>query len=194
LWNLKAPLYHLFRKPWPLSYIHKRERRNILELLAKIPPQTGLGLDLGCGSGESLPLAPRGLTMFGIDASYKMARLTQTKHQVPVMVAGATALPLRPRSCAYVMAIGLLEYLADISAFFSECSAVLQHGGYLLVTSSPAGAFTTGRKIGGATIFSRTAQVVIAYARQHGLDCIAVKTFFPQEAFLLKKIGNKQQL
>lgn len=192
LWNIKAPLYHLFRKPWPLSFIHKRERQNLLALAAQLPPLTGIGLDVGCGTGDSLQLAPPGLQMIGIDASFNMTRQTYQKQHVPVVVAEATHLPVSPESCAFIMAIGLLEYLDALPAFFGNCSAALQPDGFLLVTSSPAGAFTSGRKIGGSKIIARTAFEIIAYCRQFGLECVDIKTFFPQEAFLLKKIGNKQ--
>jgi len=117
-WNLKAPLYSLFRKPWPLCIIHKRETENIISLLHLIPQQDGTGLDLGCGVGHSMKLSEDSMPLIGLDSSFIMARQASKTTNRPVVVADALSHPFKSKSLCLIMAVGLIEYLEDSEKFF----------------------------------------------------------------------------
>jgi len=184
LWNLKAPLYNLFRKPWPLSRILGRETENIQELLRLFPQQEGSGLDIGCGTGRSMQLIAGTKKMLGFDGSFVMAKQAVQNTNHPVVVADALTLPFSAKSFSLITAIGLLEYLDDIEDFFAGCAAVLKPDGYMLVTSSPPGLFTSLRRASGNRINPRKADAVIETAGRFHFALIKKKFCFSQEVFL----------
>ncbi|MHB8419819.1 MAG: class I SAM-dependent methyltransferase [Myxococcales bacterium] len=105
-------------------------------VLAEIPERgapTELALDAGCGTGELVgALAHRGFRAVGIDASHEMLR------SAPWHFARARAdvahLPLQDSTCSVVTSVGVLEYLPDPLAAFSELARVLAPGGRIVVT------------------------------------------------------------
>ena len=187
-WNLKAPLYSLFRKPWPLCIIHKRETENIISLLHLIPQQDGTGLDLGCGVGHSMKLSEDSMPLIGLDSSFIMARQASKTTNRPVVVADALSHPFKSKSLCLIMAVGLIEYLEDSEKFFSACARSLQPGGFLLVTSSPPGLFTTLRKPGGNKIWIWNTEEIIEQAEWFTFEIVSKKSFYSQEVFLFRLI------
>ena len=184
LWNLKAPLYNLFRKPWPLNRILRCETKNIQSLLRLVPQQDLVALDIGCGAGSSIKLLNGKIKAIGLDGSFNMAKQAFQNTNCPVVVADSLALPFAANAFNLITAIGLLEYLEDIEAFFSFSAAALIPGGYLLVTSSPPGLFTTLRRVGGNKIHPRKADFIIDSAERCNLNLVDKKSCFSQDVFL----------
>ncbi|MBN2413586.1 class I SAM-dependent methyltransferase [candidate division KSB1 bacterium] len=186
LWNLKAPLYNLFRKPWPLNRILGRETENIKTLLQLIPPQEGTALDIGCGTGRSIKLYKGSINFIGLDGSFNMAKQASQNTNYPVVVADALRPPFSANSFSLVTAVGLLEYLDDLETFFANCAAVLKQGGHLLVTGSPSGLFTSLRRVGGTKIHPRKADVIIEAAERYNFKLVGKKSCFSQDVFLFR--------
>jgi len=186
IWNLKAPFYNLFRKPWPLSRILGRETENSKELLRLVPQREGTGLDIGCGAGNSLNIPGGKVELIGLDGSFVMAKQAAQNTNCPLVVADALSLPFSANCFYLITAIGLLEYLVDIEAFFANCAVVLKPGGHLLVTSSPPGLFTTLRRAGGNKIHPRKTDAVIETAGRFHFSLVQKKSCFSQDVFLLE--------
>jgi len=91
-------------------------------------------LDLGCGEGAlraALPsrLQPR---VVGLDASETMLRA----HPPPVVRADATALPVRAAAFGAVVAVNVLDHLADPVVAIGEAGRVLVPGGTFLAATA----------------------------------------------------------
>ncbi len=184
IWNLKAPLYNLFRKPWPLNRILIRETVNFEALLQLVTPRGGTALDIGCGTGRSMKLSGDSMNFIGLDGSFNMAKQAAQNTNCPVVVADALTPPFSENSFSLVTVVGLLEYLDDLEVFFTSCAAVLKQGGHLLVTGSPPGLFTSLRRVGGTKIHPRKAVVIIETAKRYNFALVDKKSCFSQDAFL----------
>ncbi len=102
--------------------------------LAPAAQHPGPFLDLGCGAGSFLSVAPVGRTNLGIDVSMEWALVTQRichAAGVPVHVAAAhaEALPVRAGSIGVVTALDVVEHVGDQAAMVCEIDRVLQRGG-----------------------------------------------------------------
>lgn len=102
--------------------------------LAPAGNHAGPLLDLGCGPGSLLSVAPVGVAKIGIDASMEWLVVAQricAAAGVPVNFAAALgeALPLRTGSVGAVCALDVLEHVGDQGAVVREIDRVLQPGG-----------------------------------------------------------------
>jgi SAM-dependent methyltransferase len=93
-------------------------------------------IEVGCGAGQcSRWLAARGARPVGIDLSFRQLQHSrridaETAHDVPVVCATATALPLADESFDLACsAFGALPFLLDIDVALAEVRRVLRSGG-----------------------------------------------------------------
>lgn len=186
LWNLRAPLYNFFRKPWPLNIILGKETRNIRELLAGVHLYDGKVLDVGCGVGHSSHLLPGAWQVFAMDKSRRMAARAARAGTKNVAAAEADFLPVADNSFDVILAIGLTEYLASLPKFFAETKRSGKNNSLLLCTSSPPGIFSLLRNLGGSKIYQRAPKKIIQTAANAGLALLAQRHFFSQDAFLFQ--------
>ncbi len=112
----------------------ERMREEWTGWLAPAARHPGPFLDLGCGAGSFLSVAPAGRSNLGIDVSMEWAVVAQrlcTAAGVPVEFAAALAeaLPLRPGSIGVVTSLDVLEHVGDQAAMVTEIDRVLQPGG-----------------------------------------------------------------
>ena len=121
----------------PHVWNHLLERKVTL-IADALPPDVaaGRGLDLGCGLGvQCLALAKRGLRVFGMDVSQRLAE--QARRSGVVVTAGsALSLPFRDGSLDFVYAVGVLHHLPDRAAqraAYLEICRVLKPGGRFVV-------------------------------------------------------------
>jgi 2-polyprenyl-3-methyl-5-hydroxy-6-metoxy-1,4-benzoquinol methylase len=96
--------------------------------------QPGPLLDLGCGAGSFLSVAPAGIERIGIDVSMEwlvVAKRACAAAGVPVQFAAALAeaLPLRSGSIGIVTALDVIEHVGDQAAMVREIDRVLQPDG-----------------------------------------------------------------
>lgn len=93
----------------------------------------GLVLDVGCGEGPLRAALPAdGPRLVGLDASATMLRA----HPAPVVRAAATALPFRERAFDAVVAVNVLDHLADPRVAVRAARRVLREGGLLLAAAT----------------------------------------------------------
>jgi ubiquinone/menaquinone biosynthesis C-methylase UbiE len=127
-------------------------KRHVLDLFDK---RGGRFLDAGCGTGDFIPdLLERGGEVFGLDFAEEMIEQTRTRLGVDdddprVRLAVGDVCKLRFDSDYFdgIIAVGLVEYLADFDAALQEMYRVLKPGGSLVVTvpniASPFMAYET---------------------------------------------------
>ncbi len=186
LWNLRAPIYDFFRKPWPLNIILKKETKHVQELLANVNPGGSIALDIGCGIGHSVTFLPGAWQVFAFDKSLQMAKRARRSGLKNVAVADAEFLPVKDDSANVILAIGLTEYLRSLQHFFAEIRRVGKNSSLLLCTSSPPGIFSMLRNIGGSKIYQRASVKVIETAQDAGNSLLSQRHFFTQDAFLFQ--------
>jgi SAM-dependent methyltransferase len=110
----------------PSLYVH------LAELLHREEPQRIL--DIGCGEGALSAALPLGLRqrVVGVDASATMLRA----HPAPVIQADAAALPVRAGTFDAVVAVNVLDHLADPAVAIEESRRVLELGGVFLAATA----------------------------------------------------------
>jgi len=93
-------------------------------------------LDLGCGDGLFTSIARAGKTFVGLDLKKNELRRAGLRNSYRnLVVASATAMPLRDGSFQTVLANSALEHIPAVEEALAECFRVLRKGGMLLVTA-----------------------------------------------------------
>jgi ubiquinone/menaquinone biosynthesis C-methylase UbiE len=127
-------------------------KRHVLDLFDK---RGGRVLDAGCGTGDFIPdLAARGGAIFALDFAQEMiekarAHVERTGLERPVQffASDVSNLPFETAFFDAIIAVGLVEYLADLDGALRQMHRVLKPGGILIVTvpniTSPFMAYET---------------------------------------------------
>ncbi|HEX6872527.1 MAG TPA: class I SAM-dependent methyltransferase, partial [Micromonosporaceae bacterium] len=105
------------------------------DLADRLATPQGPALDLGCGDGElARSLRARGWQVIAVDRSPEMARTAHAASGADVVVADATALPVRGAALGALGAAFVLPHLPDLSRGLAEARRVLRPGGCLAMT------------------------------------------------------------
>ena len=92
----------------------------------------GRTLDVGCGTGRNLPLAPAGVTMIGLDPSEEVLRRARRRAPgIPLVRGSAEALPFRTGSFDTVLSALVFCSVPDALRGLEEIRRVLRPGGRL---------------------------------------------------------------
>jgi len=142
-WNLEGKFRPLHRlNPVRLTYIRDRAAGRFEREPLSPRPLAGLRLlDIGCGGGLlSEPLARLGAEVTGIDAgaeSIVVARAHARESCLSIDYRQETAESLAVAGSRYdvVLAMEILEHVADVSAFMAAAAALLAPGGILIVST-----------------------------------------------------------
>lgn len=122
------------------------EHRELVERtadeLAEVVAPPGPVADLGCGPGaHALALARRGYEVVGVDGSPRMVEVARARAardgvgaRFDVHDVGAP-LPFADASLGGVVAMLVVQHLADPAAFVREVRRCLRPGGHLLITA-----------------------------------------------------------
>ena len=125
----------------------------LLRSLGKFPPpktsdERGLHfLDVGCGTGATLDALTRLGTVTGLDAEPLALEFCRRRGHENLVCASATDLPFPDHSFGAVVALDVLEHIADDRAAFAEISRVLQPGGLLFLTVPAYPALWSGHDV-----------------------------------------------
>lgn len=119
---------------------HRELDETTVDVLARVTDPPGPIADLGCGPGpHALALARRGYDVVGIDGSRKMIEVARERAARDGVDAAfevgdlSGPLPFTDASVGGVLAILVIQHLADPASFFAETRRCLRPGGHLLV-------------------------------------------------------------
>ncbi len=140
-WDPKGPFGALHRiNPIRLRYIREFAATHFGG--GGATPLAGLAaLDLGCGGGlVSAPLARMGARVTAIDASQEAigaarAYAADAGLEIAFEVAAAETLAERGAHFDLVVALEIIEHVADVSAFLAAATALVSPGGALIVST-----------------------------------------------------------
>ena len=134
------PLHML--NPCRLDYITRQIAAEFGRDLTASQPFDGLRIaDIGCGGGLICePLARLGATVTGIDAAAEniaVARLHAEGQglQIDYRATTAEALASDGEDFDAVLALEIIEHVAEPGAFLTSCAALLAHGGVFLTST-----------------------------------------------------------
>jgi 2-polyprenyl-6-hydroxyphenyl methylase / 3-demethylubiquinone-9 3-methyltransferase len=140
-WNPNGPFGALHRmNPVRLQYIRDLAAKRFG--VSGVRPLTGLtALDLGCGGGlVSVPLARMGAAVTAIDPSEEAigaarAYAEQAGLSIDFRCTTAEALMQEGASADLVVALEIVEHVADVRAFLSAAAALAKPGGLLILST-----------------------------------------------------------
>ena len=146
---------------------------------ASVRPGQSL-LDLGIGTGLSAQLFARaGLAVYGMDFSPAMLDLCRAKGCAVDLKQGdvlSLPWPYPPKAFEHGVCCGVLHFIPDLEAVFSETARVLREGGlFAFTTKSPLSpAVANGRyervSADGLDVFSHAPAYIEALIRQSGFQ------------------------
>jgi 2-polyprenyl-6-hydroxyphenyl methylase/3-demethylubiquinone-9 3-methyltransferase len=142
-WDPNGPMKVLHRfNPVRLAYIRDEACRRFGRDPRSARSLEGLAiLDVGCGGGVlSEPLARLGATVTGLDpapTNVSVARLHAERAGVPVDYRNETVEAVAARGEAFdmVLAMEVVEHVADVQAFVKACAGAVKPGGCLAMAT-----------------------------------------------------------
>ncbi|HLY55299.1 MAG TPA: bifunctional 2-polyprenyl-6-hydroxyphenol methylase/3-demethylubiquinol 3-O-methyltransferase UbiG [Stellaceae bacterium] len=142
-WDESGPFRPLHRiNPIRLTYLRERLIGNFGRDAGKLRPFDGLSLvDIGCGGGLiAEPMARLGFTVTGIDATEKsldVARVHAAAEDVAVDYRLETAEALAESGARFdvVLALEVVEHVADVTSFVDAVGTLLRPGGTAVLST-----------------------------------------------------------
>lgn len=120
------------------NFVFRRSVEITLELLKPLMNPGARWLDAGCGTGQAArSLHQMGAQVIGLDHDPRMlafARQSCGVFALPVVAAGAEALPFRSASLDGLVATSLIGCLPLPASFLSEAKRVLRDDGHFVIT------------------------------------------------------------
>jgi SAM-dependent methyltransferase len=116
------------------AIVEQRLAPHLEPLARQASPRRLAILDLGCGPGNTLRRLSRWGQVYGIDYSLDALAFARTKGVRHVLSGDSTALPVATASIDCVLALDVLEHVADDAASLREIVRVLRPGGVFLFT------------------------------------------------------------
>jgi SAM-dependent methyltransferase len=160
--------------------------RRVLDEVARRAAGRGPVVDLGCGPAQAARhLRAAGCAAVGLDPTEAMlAQARSADPGLPLAAAEAGALPLRPGSCAAVVAFFVLHHVRrpDLGRTLAEVRRVLAGGGtFALATHEGTGTFVAeGTPIVG-TLYAEDELVGALAAAGLRVDVVDGRTNLPHE-------------
>jgi 2-polyprenyl-6-hydroxyphenyl methylase/3-demethylubiquinone-9 3-methyltransferase len=142
-WDPKGSLGPLHKlNPTRLAYIRDRIAARFARDVKARRPLAGLSvLDVGCGGGLAAePLARLGASVTAIDASNAAvdaarAHAAESELAIDYRCAAAGDLAADGAQFDVVLALEIIEHVADTGQFLADCAALVRPGGLLIVAT-----------------------------------------------------------
>ncbi|WP_102960958.1 bifunctional 2-polyprenyl-6-hydroxyphenol methylase/3-demethylubiquinol 3-O-methyltransferase UbiG [Mangrovicella endophytica] len=142
-WNPAGKFKPLHKfNPVRIAYIREQVAANFSRDMLSTKPFEGLRiLDIGCGGGLiSEPMARLGASVVGADAAdlnIEVAKLHAAQSGVSIDYRATTAEAIAAGGETFdvVLALEIVEHVADVPLFLSSCAAMVKPGGLLFVAT-----------------------------------------------------------
>jgi 2-polyprenyl-6-hydroxyphenyl methylase / 3-demethylubiquinone-9 3-methyltransferase len=142
-WDETGPMKVLHRfNPVRLAYLRDLTCRHFGRSLQSLTPLNGLSvLDIGCGGGLLCePLARMGAKVTGIDPAERNIRIAQQHAEksdlaISYRPLAAEVLTGEPERFDIVLAMEVIEHVADPAFFVQTCAALVKPGGVLVIAT-----------------------------------------------------------
>jgi 2-polyprenyl-6-hydroxyphenyl methylase / 3-demethylubiquinone-9 3-methyltransferase len=142
-WDPEGDFRPLHRfNPVRLGYLRDRICEHFDRDKRSLKPLDGLTvLDVGCGGGlVTEPVARMGATASAIDASERNIGVASLHAEqggldINYRVAAAETLAVEEKQFDIVMALEIVEHVADVDSFISSCAALTKPGGLLTIAT-----------------------------------------------------------
>jgi 2-polyprenyl-6-hydroxyphenyl methylase/3-demethylubiquinone-9 3-methyltransferase len=142
-WDPEGDFRPLHRfNPARLGYIHDRICEHFARDKRSLKPLEGLTvLDVGCGGGlVTEPIARMGATASAIDASERNIGVAslhakQGSLDIDYRIAAAETVAAEKKQFDIVLALEIIEHVADVDLFMASCVALTKPGGLLIVAT-----------------------------------------------------------
>lgn len=187
LWDIKASLYHYFRRLLLFRRILEREIKALQSLVHLIPKRYPCVIDLGTGAGSTLGIYSDDVLIIGMDRSLNMVqRASKYRDNFISVVGSADHLPFRKSCAPIISAIGLSEYIRDKKHLIHEIQSVLRKNGYILITISPPSFLNRMRNLLGNRIYPIAPKQWKTMFMKAGWICRGERSTLLQRQYLLK--------
>jgi len=142
-WNPSGPLAPLHRlNPLRIGYIRDRAANRWQRDPLSVTPLHGLSLlDIGCGGGLlSEPMARLGAQVTGVDAAARNIRVAAQHAEkqgldIDYRQGAAEALAESGARFDIVLALEIVEHVADVELFLKSCGQMVKPGGLLFLST-----------------------------------------------------------
>ncbi len=142
-WDENGPFKPLHQlNPTRIKYIRDCLLAHFQRDFSKDKPFEGLSiLDIGCGGGlVAEPLTRLGATVTGIDASEQaievaMAHATLMNLPITYYCTSAEDLSSKGQTFDVVLALEIVEHVADVAGFLTTCTKLVSPGGALILST-----------------------------------------------------------
>jgi 2-polyprenyl-6-hydroxyphenyl methylase / 3-demethylubiquinone-9 3-methyltransferase len=142
-WDPRGKFRPLHRfNPVRLAFLRDRLAAHFARDAASLQPFAGLRLlDIGCGGGlVAEPMARLGFAVVGIDAALANVKTAQVHAQEVGLAIDYRAMAVEDLTATgerfdVVLALEIVEHVADLGAFCAAAAAVLQPGGALIAAT-----------------------------------------------------------
>jgi len=142
-WDPEGDFRPLHRfNPARLGYIHDRICEHFARDKRSLKPLEGLTvLDVGCGGGlVTEPIARMGATASAIDASERNIGVAslhakQGGLDIDYRIAASETVAAEKKQFDIVLALEIIEHVADVDLFMASCVALTKPGGLLIVAT-----------------------------------------------------------
>ena len=147
--NVDADVAHGFGKEWSVfrqgeESLSREQRETIFESYFrifpwdKLPPDGGVGIDVGCGSGRwSMSVAPRVAHLHLLDASVEAVAVARENLKaapnVSFHVKSVAEIPLPTRSLDFAFSLGVLHHVPDTQGAIFAIADKLKPGAPFLI-------------------------------------------------------------